>query len=76
MKNGDKAGAIRVFKEAERIMSDVNKMSGVFAKYKTQKDGVDGTKTMFSNVSNNDLVNQLVNGDGNYPVNYDENTAL
>ena len=34
MKNGDKAGAIRVFKEAERIMSDVNKMSGIFAKYK------------------------------------------
>ena len=68
MKRGDKAGAIRVFKEAEKIMTSVNKLSGIFAKYKTQSDGVDGVQTMFSNVSNNDLINQLVNGDGNYTV--------
>ena len=68
MRSGNKAGAIRVFKEAEKIMTSVNKLSGIFAKYKTQSDGVDGIQTMFSNVSNNDLINQLVNGDGNYTV--------
>ena len=68
IRRGDKAGAIRVFKEADKVMSSVNKLSGIFAQYKVQKDGVDGVKTMFSNASNNDLIDQLVSGDGNYRV--------
>ena len=51
IRRGDKAGAIRVFKEADKVMSSVNKLSGIFAQYKVQKDGVDGVKTMFSNAS-------------------------